>query len=64
MAHALSRKDLVQWNIQNRETYEDAMVNPDDHKNLIVRVGGYSAYYVELSKKLQQQIIDRTEQHL
>ena len=54
----------VQWNIQNRETYEDAMVNPDDHKNLIVRVGGYSAYYVELSKKLQQQIIDRTEQHL
>ncbi|MBQ2311686.1 MAG: hypothetical protein II185_03945 [Firmicutes bacterium] len=54
----------VQWNIQNRETFEDAMVNPKDHKDLIVRVGGYSAYYVELSKKLQQQIIDRTEQHL
>ena len=52
----------VQWNIQDRETFEDAMVNPNDHKNLIVRVGGYSSYYIELSKNLQQQIIDRTEQ--
>ena len=54
----------VQWNIQNRETYEDAMVNPQNHRDLIVRVGGFSAYYTELSKALQQQIIDRTEQTL
>ena len=54
----------VQWNVQNRETFEDAMVHPEDHTNLIVRVGGFSAYYIELGQKLQQQIIDRTEQHL
>jgi len=52
----------VQWNIQDRSTFEDAQIHPNDHKNLIVRVGGYSSYYIELSQKLQQQIIDRTEQ--
>lgn len=54
----------VQWNIQDRSVYEDAMENPQDHRDLIVRVGGFSAYYIELSPKLQQQIIDRTEQRL
>ena len=52
----------IQWNIQNRETYEAAMEKPEEYKNIIVRVGGFSAYYVELGKALQQQIIDRTEQ--
>ena len=38
--------------------------NPSEYKNLIVRVGGYSAYFVELDPKLQDQIIARTEQAL
>ncbi len=54
----------VQWNIQNRETFEAAMVHPEDYRDLIVRVGGFSAYYVELGPALQQQIIDRTEQNI
>jgi len=54
----------IQWNIEDRATYVDAMEHPQDHKNLIVRVGGFSSYYVELSKALQQQIIDRTEQSI
>ncbi len=52
----------VQWNIQNRATFIDAQAHPQDHRDLIVRVGGFSAYYIELSPQLQQQIIDRTEQ--
>jgi len=54
----------IQWNIHDRETYIEAMENPEKHKNLIVRVGGFSSYYVELSRALQQQIIDRTEQRI
>ncbi len=54
----------VQWNIQDRATFEDAMKHPSKHQDLIVRVGGFSAYYIELSDKLQRQIIDRTEQRL
>lgn len=54
----------VQWNIQDREFYLAAKENPSEYKNLIVRVGGYSAYFVELDPKLQDQIIARTEQAL
>ncbi len=52
----------VQWNIHDNGVYKQAQTDPDSHKNLIVRVGGFSAYYVELDRALQQQIIDRTEQ--
>jgi len=50
-----------QFNIVSRETLEDALVNPDKYKHLLVRVAGYSAYFVELSKPLQLDIIGRTE---
>ena len=52
----------VQWNIQDREVYLAAKVNPSAYKDLIVRVGGYSAYFVELDPILQDEIIARTEQ--
>ena len=52
----------IQWNVHDRETYLAAMVNPAEHKNLIVRVGGFSAYFIELDPLLQDQIIERTEQ--
>ncbi|MCL5952587.1 MAG: hypothetical protein M1132_12860 [Chloroflexi bacterium] len=54
----------VQWNIQDREFYLAAKAHPSEYKNLIVRVGGYSAYFVELDSLLQDQIIARTEQRI
>ena len=50
-----------QFNIVSRETLEAALANPDQYKHLSVRVAGYSAYFVELSKPLQYDIMGRTE---
>lgn len=52
----------IQWNIEDRDVYMAAKTNPEAYKNLIVRVGGYSAYFIELDPLLQDQIIARTEQ--
>ncbi|MCL2819995.1 MAG: glycyl radical protein [Oscillospiraceae bacterium] len=54
----------VQYNIVSKETLLDAQKNPDNHKNLIVRVAGYSAFFNVLSKNTQDDIIARTEQTL
>lgn len=54
----------VQYNIVSRETLIDAQLHPEDHKDLIVRVAGYSAFFNVLSKKTQDDIIARTEQSL
>lgn len=51
----------LQFNIINRETLEAARKNPEDYRSLLVRVAGYSAYFVELTKELQEDIIRRTE---
>ena len=37
----------------------DAKINPEKHRNLIVRVGGYSDYFVNLSNELQDNVIER-----
>jgi len=50
-----------QFNIISRETLLDAMAHPDNYKDLIVRVAGYSTYYVDLSKPLQYDLLGRTE---
>lgn len=54
----------VQYNIVSRETLIDAQKYPEKHKDLIVRVAGYSAFFNVLSKKTQDDIIGRTEQCL
>lgn len=54
----------VQYNIVSRETLIDAQEHPENHKDLIVRVAGYSAFFNVLSKKTQDDIIERTEQTL
>lgn len=54
----------VQYNIVSRETLLDAQKHPEKHKDLIVRVAGYSAFFNVLSKKTQDDIIERTEQTL
>jgi pyruvate formate-lyase/glycerol dehydratase family glycyl radical enzyme len=51
----------VQFNVVDRETLVAAQENPKEHQNLIVRVAGYSAYFVDLSRGLQDSIIERTE---
>ncbi|WEV53208.1 glycyl radical protein [Bifidobacterium sp. ESL0704] len=54
----------VQYNVVSRETLLDAQVHPEKHRDLIVRVAGYSAFFVVLSKATQDDIIERTEQTL
>ncbi|WP_035438865.1 glycyl radical protein [Atopobium sp. oral taxon 810] len=52
----------VQFNVVSRETLLDAQAHPENHKDLIVRVAGYSAFFNALSKATQDDIIGRTEQ--
>lgn len=54
----------VQFNVVSRETLLDAQKHPENHTDLIVRVAGYSAFFNVLSKKTQDDIIERTEQTL
>ena len=51
----------VQFNVVNRETLITAQQHPEQHRDLIVRVAGYSAYFVTLGKPVQDEIIQRTE---
>jgi len=52
----------VQFNVVDNKTLKDAQKHPEKYTNLIVRVAGYSTYFVDLSKGLQDHIIARTEQ--
>ena len=54
----------VQYNVVDRATLIDAQKHPENHKDLIVRVAGYSAFFNVLSRATQDDIIDRTEQTL
>jgi formate C-acetyltransferase len=51
----------VQFNVVNRDTLIQAKKNPENYKNLIVRVAGYSAFFVDLSGDMQDDIIARSE---
>ncbi len=52
----------MQFNVVSRETLLDAQKNPDKYRSLVVRVAGYSALFTSLSRSLQDDIINRTEQ--
>lgn len=52
----------MQFNVVSRETLLDAQKNPENYKHLVVRVAGYSALFTTLSRSLQDDIINRTEQ--
>ncbi|MBK8597097.1 MAG: glycyl radical protein [Holophagales bacterium] len=52
----------VQFNVVSRETLEAAKADPESHRDLIVRVAGYSDYFCDLSDALKDEIIARTEQ--
>ncbi len=52
----------VQINVLDPEVLEAAMIDPESHRNLLVRVSGYCAYFVDLTPEMQQELIDRTRQ--
>lgn len=52
----------MQFNVVSRETLIEAQKNPENYKHLVVRVAGYSALFTTLSRSLQDDIINRTEQ--
>ena len=51
----------VQFNVVGAETLRKAKLEPESHRDLIVRVAGYSDYFCDLSTELQEEIITRTE---
>ncbi|MBR3866637.1 MAG: formate C-acetyltransferase/glycerol dehydratase family glycyl radical enzyme, partial [Butyricicoccus sp.] len=63
MVKTMSTLDVyhVQINVVDRDTLIDAQVNPDEHRDLLIRVAGYTAFFVELGKETQDEIIGRTE---
>ena len=50
----------IQFNIHDSDELLKAKENPEQYKNVLVRVGGYSAYFVDLPPELQDEIIART----
>ena len=50
-----------QFNVTSREILEQAQQKPEEYKDLMVRVAGYSAFFTELSPELQNDLIGRTE---
>lgn len=52
----------VQFNIMDKEAFLDAQEHPENYSDLVVRVAGYAAYFVDLARPLQDEIIRRTEQ--
>lgn len=50
-----------QFNVVNRKTLLDAQQHPEEHRDLLIRVAGYTAFFVELGKEVQDEIIGRTE---
>jgi formate C-acetyltransferase len=51
----------VQFNVVDATTLRAAQANPEEYRSLVVRVAGYSAYFTELDRELQDEIIQRTE---
>lgn len=54
----------IQFNVVDRKTLRAAQEHPDDYRDLIVRVAGYSDYFRNLGRALQDEIIERTEHGL
>jgi pyruvate formate-lyase/glycerol dehydratase family glycyl radical enzyme len=54
----------VQFNMVDQQTLLEAQEHPEQYRSLIVRVGGYSAYFVDLTKEIQDDVIGRTQHTL
>ncbi len=53
---------MVQFNVVDADTLKRAQLDPESHKDLMVRIAGYSAYFVNLNESVQNDIMRRTEQ--
>ncbi len=51
----------MQFNVVSSDTLRDAMLHPEQYKNLMVRISGYNAYFVTLNRDMQQELIERAE---
>ena len=51
----------IQFNVVDAETLREAQKHPEKYRDLIVRVAGYSDYFIDLTPELQEEIIKRTE---
>lgn len=54
----------IQYNMVDTQELKDAKVHPEDHRDLIVRIGGFSAYFTQLSPDIQDDVINRSEHSL
>ena len=54
----------IQYNLVDTKELLDAKAHPENHQDLIVRVGGFSAYFVQLTPEIQDDVINRSEQGL
>lgn len=53
----------LQINVVDNETLKKAQLHPEQYRDLVVRIGGYSDYFVRLSKQMQEEVILRTTHH-
>jgi formate C-acetyltransferase len=51
----------MQLNVVSSDTLRDAMIHPENHQNLMVRISGYNAYFVTLNRNMQQELVERAE---
>jgi len=51
----------MQLNVVSSETLRDAMIHPENHQNLMVRISGYNAYFVTLNRNMQTELVERAE---
>ena len=51
----------MQFNVVDSRTLRDAMANPENYRDLIVRISGYNAYFVALNRSQQLELIGRAE---
>ncbi len=54
----------IQYNMVDTDELKDAKINPEKHSDLIVRIGGFSAYFTQLSPDIQDDVINRNEHNL
>ena len=54
----------IQYNMVDTNELRDAKTNPDNYRDLIVRIGGFSAYFTQLSPDIQDDVINRSEHNL
>lgn len=50
----------MQLNVISADTLKDAMIHPENYRNLLVRISGYNAYFVTLNRDMQMELIERS----